>query len=96
MGLEIVVITLGAEGCLCLWEDQVIHVPGFQVDVVDTTGAGDAFHGAFLYGLLQEWELERTAIFANAGAAINCTRLSGRVGLPGLSEVEVFLKEKAH
>ncbi|NIO69687.1 MAG: carbohydrate kinase, partial [Anaerolineae bacterium] len=52
MGPEIVVITLGAEGCLCLWEDQVIHVPGFRVDVVDTTGAGDAFHGAFLYGLL--------------------------------------------
>ncbi|TEU15666.1 MAG: carbohydrate kinase [Anaerolineales bacterium] len=96
MGPEIVVITLGAEGCLCLWEDQVVHVPGFQVNVVDTTGAGDAFHGAFLYGLLQGWELERTAIFANAVAAINCTCLSGRAGLPSLSEVEVFLKEKAH
>jgi ribokinase len=91
MGPEIVVITLGAEGCLCLWEDQVIHVPGFQVDVVDTTGAGDAFHGAFLYGLLQGWELERTAIFANAVAAINCTHLSGRAGLPSLSEAEAFL-----
>ncbi|MDH4135920.1 MAG: carbohydrate kinase family protein [Anaerolineae bacterium] len=96
MGPEIVVITLGARGCLCLWENQVIHVPGFQVDVVDSTGAGDAFHGAFLYGLLQGWELGRTAIFANAVAAINCTRLSGRAGLPSLSEVEVFLKEKAH
>ena len=95
MGLEIVVITLGAEGCLCLWEDQVIHVPGFQVDVVDTTGAGDAFHGAFLYGLLQGWELERTAIFANAVAAINCTRLSGRAGLPSLSEVEAFLERQS-
>ncbi len=95
MGPEIVVITLGAEGCLCLWEDQVIHVPGFRVDVVDTTGAGDAFHGAFLYGLLQGWELERTAVFANAVAAINCTRLSGRAGLPSLSEVEIFL-EKRH
>ena len=94
MGPEIVVITLGAEGCLCLWEDQAIHVPGFQVDVVDTTGAGDAFHGAFLYGLLQGWELERTAVFANAVAAINCTRLSGRAGLPSLSEVEIFLKKR--
>ena len=92
MGPEIVVITLGAEGCLCLWEDQAIPVPGFQVDVVDTTGAGDAFHGAFLYGLLQGWELERTAVFANAVAAINCTHLSGRAGLPSLSEVEAFLK----
>jgi sugar/nucleoside kinase (ribokinase family) len=94
MGPEIVVITLGAEGCLCLWEDQVIHVPGFRVDVVDTTGAGDAFHGAFLYGLLQGWGLERTAVFANAVAAINCTRLSGRAGLPSLSEVEIFLRKR--
>jgi ribokinase len=94
MGPEIVVITLGAEGCLCLWEDQAIPVPGFQVDVVDTTGAGDAFHGAFLYGLLQGWELERTAVFANAVAAINCTHLSGRAGLPSLSEVEIFLKKR--
>lgn len=94
MGPEIVVITLGAAGCLCLWGDQVVHVPGFQVDVVDTTGAGDAFHGAFLYGLLQGWELERTAIFANAVAAINCTRLSGRAGLPSVSEVEIFLKKR--
>jgi sugar/nucleoside kinase (ribokinase family) len=93
MGPEIVVITLGPEGCLCLWEDQaILHVPGFQVDVVDTTGAGDAFHGAFLYGLLQGWELECTAVFANAVAAINCTHLSGRAGLPSLSEVEAFLK----
>jgi sulfofructose kinase len=90
-GPEIVVVTLGAEGCLCLWEDQAIYVPGFQVDVVDTTGAGDAFHGAFLYGLLQGWELECTVVFANAVAAINCTRLSGRAGLPGLSEVWAFL-----
>jgi sugar/nucleoside kinase (ribokinase family) len=95
MGPEIVVITLGAEGCLCLWEDQVIQVPGFQVDVVDTTGAGDAFHGAFLYGLLQGWELECTATFANAVAAINCTHLGGRVGLPSLSEVEAFLERQS-
>jgi sulfofructose kinase len=91
VGPDIVVITLGVEGCLCLWGDRVLHVPGFQVDVVDTTGAGDAFHGAFLYGLLQGWELERTAVFANAVAAINCTCLSGRAGLPSLSEVEAFL-----
>jgi sulfofructose kinase len=92
MGPEMVVITLGAKGCLYLWEDRAIHVPGFHVDVVDTTGAGDAFHGAFLYGLLQGWELERTAIFANAVAAINCTCLGGRASLPSLSEVEAFLK----
>lgn len=93
LGPETVVITLGAEGCLCLWGDQVIPVPAFQVDVVDTTGAGDAFHGAFLYGLLQGWDLKRTAIFANAVAAINCTRLGGRAGLPTLAEVEAFLSE---
>jgi ribokinase len=91
-GASTVVSTLGDNGCQCFTSDLSVHVPGFPVDVVDTTGAGDAFHGAFIYGLLQDWSLEQTAMFANAVAAVNCTALGGRPGLPTLQEVRAFLE----
>jgi len=80
------VVTLGPEGCAYLEGDQPVRVPGFSVDVVDTTGAGDAFHGAHLFGLLQGWDAGETACFANAMAALNCRALGGRGGLPTLAE----------
>lgn len=90
--MRLVVTTLGAQGCLYRDREQMAHIPGFQVDAVDTTGAGDAFHGAFIYGMLQGWSSRRTAIFANAVAALNCRALGGRGGLPTLAEVEAFLQ----
>jgi sugar/nucleoside kinase (ribokinase family) len=90
--IRLVVTTLGAEGCLCLTREGRWRVPGLPVQAVDTTGAGDAFHGAFIYGLLQEWSIERTALFANAAAALNCTALGGRAGLPRTSDVEALLR----
>jgi len=93
-GASIVVTTLEEKGCVCLTAESCVHVPGFVMDVVDTTGAGDAFHGAFIYGLLQVWDLERTATFANAVAALNCTALGGRSALPRLREVEAFLENR--
>ena len=94
LGPEIVVITLGNKGCLCKSKNKCfVHSP-FKVKVVDTTGAGDAFHGAFIYGMLKKWNLEKIAEFSNAVAAINCTKLGGRSGLPNLKEVNKFLDEK--
>ncbi len=92
-GHRLVVSTLGERGCLCITGEKETRVPGFEVPVVDTTGAGDAFHGAFIYGLLQGWPIERTATFANAVAALNCTALGGRAALPHLHEVEDFLRD---
>lgn len=95
-GPRIVVTTLGPQGCFCLTEQEQFHEPGFSVPVVDTTGAGDAFHGAFIYGLLQkDWPLRRIARFANAVAALNCRRLGGRRGLPTLEEVNQLLEESS-
>lgn len=91
-GPSVVVATLSERGCVCFTAGSRLDVPGFQVPVVDTTGAGDAFHGAFIYGLLQGWDLGRTAAFANAVAAINCTALGGRTALPTLAQVEAFLR----
>jgi len=91
-GVQLVVTTLGENGCACFLEGTSVHVPGFAVPVADTTGAGDAFHGAFIYGLLRSWTVQRTAMFANAVAAINCTALGGRAALPTLPQAVSFLR----
>ena len=92
IGPRVVGVTLGARGALAYDGTRFYESPGFHVDVLDTTGAGDAFHGAFLYGVLRKMDLEDTLRFANAVAAMNCTALGGRAALPRLSEVEAFLQ----
>ena len=93
-GSSVTVVTLGEEGSYTLAGDRSFHTPAFPVEVVDTTGAGDVFHGAFIFGLLQEWRLEKTAEFASAVAAMSCTRLGGRQGIPELKGVERFLWDR--
>ena len=78
LGPKIVAVTMGAEGSLIASAESVAHVPAFQVDVVDSTGAGDAFMGGLSYGLLQGWDQGRAALFANACAAICCTQVGAR------------------
>ncbi|HVA71679.1 MAG TPA: carbohydrate kinase family protein [Candidatus Limnocylindrales bacterium] len=78
MGPKLVAITMGADGCMIASRDKVVHVPGFSVKVVDTTGAGDAFMGGLSYGLLRGWDLERVGAFANACAALCCTKVGAR------------------
>lgn len=94
LGPEVVVITLGEKGCLCRSREGSFTKPAFKVKVVDTTGAGDVFHGAFIYGLLRGWNLEKTAEFSNAVSAIKCMKLGGRAGIPTLEKVEEFLAFK--
>ena len=69
----------------------IAHQPSFPVHVVDTTGAGDVFHGAFAYALARRWPTERCVEFASAVAALSCRALGGRAGIPRLDEVERFL-----
>jgi sulfofructose kinase len=85
-------ITLGARGAIFLHEGQILRSPAFDVEVRDTTGAGDVFHGAFIYGVLKGWGLQKNVRFANATAAMKCTQLGARTGIPSLSGVEVFLE----
>jgi ribokinase len=91
----VVVVTLGRQGCLCLSRGDVFRQPAFSVPTVDTTGAGDVFHGGFIYGLLRRWDLPTTVRFASAVAAIKCQHLGGRAGIPTLHEVEDFLGRSA-
>ncbi len=87
-GARIAVLTLGEKGCVVQWDQGCFSFDAFAVDVVDTTGAGDAFHGGFIYGLLQNWPVARTVCFAQAVAALNCGHFGGRTGLPSLDQVE--------
>ena len=75
-------VTRGSRGSLTLAAGELLDVPVFPVDVVDTTGAGDVFHGGYLFGLLNGWPLLRTITFASALAALACTRIGGRAGIP--------------
>ena len=92
LGPETVLITLGREGYMYSSTEGQGKGKAFKVAVVDTTGAGDAFHGAFAYGFARQWELERCAEFAAAVAAIKCTKPGGRTGLPTLPQTVHFLK----
>ena len=83
--------TLGHEGSVALVHGELLHVKGFKVNAVDTTGAGDVFHGGFIYGLLQNWEVAEILRFANAVAALKCRDLGGRKGIPTLEETVEFL-----
>ena len=93
-GPRIVVQTEGADGSYTVTADEQFHTPIFPVQVLDTTGAGDVFHGAYLVGLLHGWDLRRVAAFATAVSAIKCTRLGGRIGIPRYPEVIAFLRER--
>jgi ribokinase len=90
-GCETAVVTIGEKGCIYSADDRIFHSPGFEVKAVDTTGAGDVFHGAFIYGLLKKWPLSKTAEFANACAAMKCRKLGGRAGIPALTEARNFI-----
>lgn len=92
MGPEIVVFTFGSRGCLGIGPEGFFNIPACEVDVKDTTGAGDVYHGAFIYGLLQKWDTEKTAKFASAVAAIKCTRIGGRAGIPDFNTVMKFME----
>jgi sugar/nucleoside kinase (ribokinase family) len=91
LGPSIVAITLGADGCLVASRKERTHVPAFQVKVVDTTGAGDAFMGGLSYGLMQGWDLSRVGTFANACAALCCTKVGARA-MAKYGEVTAFIK----
>ena len=91
-GPEIVVFTFGEKGCVGLSAEGYFELPAYQVEVVDTVGAGDVYHGAFLAGLLQGWTVEKTAQFSSAVSAIKCTRIGGRAAIPDMETVKDFME----
>ncbi len=88
-----VCVTDGANGVTCLASDEIAYVPAFPIVAVDTLGAGDVWHGAFALALGEGMDELRAVRFANAVAAIKCTRFGGRAGIPRRAEVERFLED---
>ena len=93
-GCRVVGITRGSKGATFFANGRLLESPAFQVPVADTTGAGDVFHGGFIYGLLQNWDLEDTIRFAHAVAAMKCMHIGARRGIPGIGEVREFLSRQ--
>ncbi len=91
-GPKIVVFTLGDKGSVVVWgEDGYYFAPGYKVDVIDTLGAGDVYHGGFIFAMMQGKQPDECAQFANAVSAIKCTGIGGRAGTPTLEMVEEFM-----
>jgi len=90
-GMKVAAMTLGAHGALARAEGRYYYSPGFVVDCLDTTGAGDVFHGAFCYSVLQKMPhasaLQDALEFSNAMAALNCTGTGARGHIASVDEV---------
>ena len=86
-----VCVTLGDRGSAALDGDEFIQVPARHVQAVDTTGAGDIFRAGFIFGLVRGWPVRRTLEFANATAAVACTRPGAMHSVPTLDEVSSHL-----
>jgi sulfofructose kinase len=90
-GMKVAAMTLGAHGALARVEGRFIYAPAFVVNCVDTTGAGDVFHGAFCYAVLQGMPMPEVLEFSNAMAALNCAALGARGGTRGLDEIRALM-----
>ena len=94
LGAPVATVTLGAGGSLTWNDGEPFHVPAFGVDAVDTTGAGDVFHGGYGYGILQGWGMRETLTFASALAAMKCRHVGAQRGIPRLTDVTAFLAHR--
>jgi sulfofructose kinase len=90
-GARMAVITLGPLGALAATGTRVIASPGYRIPVRDTTGAGDAFHAGFVWGLLEGLDAEGVLRAAHAAAALNCQALGAQGGLPDRAQLAAFL-----
>jgi sugar/nucleoside kinase (ribokinase family) len=84
-------ITRGGEGCRVVTETKSLNIPAFSVEVVDPTGAGDAFAAGVAWGMAQRWPWPEVGRFANAVGALACCSLGAQASLPSLQEVETLL-----
>jgi sulfofructose kinase len=91
LGARLPVVTLGERGALASWRGRVLESGAFRVDVVDTTGAGDVFHGTFAWGLLRGLGVGELLRSANAAAALACTGRGAQGALPDEAELQTFL-----
>ncbi|MBZ5603205.1 MAG: ribokinase [Acidobacteriia bacterium] len=90
--MRVAAMTLGAHGALARVDEKFVYSPAFVVNCVDTTGAGDVFHGAFCYAVLEGMSMRDTLEFSNAMAALNCTRLGARGGIATVDAARALME----
>jgi len=95
MGPELAVVTLGADGAMGFDGDAMIRLPAIPIKVVDVTGAGSVFRGAFAFALLRNWTFPRALALATAAAGLNCQSLGGQEGIPTLEAAQRAAAESA-
>lgn len=88
-----VYVTVGSKGCYWIENGEIQHQAGLKVDVVDTTGAGDVFHGALAVAVAESMPTRESIVFSNTVAAVKCTKRGGREGIPSREEVELKLQK---
>ncbi|MEV0719259.1 5-dehydro-2-deoxygluconokinase [Asanoa sp. NPDC050611] len=93
-GVELAIVKQGPRGVLAATADERVEVPPFPVEVVNGLGAGDAFGGALVHGLIAGWDLRRTLTFANVAGAIVASRLECSSAMPYTAEVEALIAQK--
>ncbi|MBU2498530.1 MAG: sugar kinase [Proteobacteria bacterium] len=92
LGPKEVVVTLGARGSIG-WDGNKTHrQEAFPINAVDTTGAGDVYHGAYIYGMLQKWGMADCMCFASATSALKCRAIGAREGIPSLGEINALIQ----
>lgn len=91
-GMKVAAMTLGAHGALARVDGRFVYSPAFVVNCVDTTGAGDIFHGAFCYAVLQNMPMRDALDLSNAMAALNCTAIGARGGIRSLSDARSLIE----
>ena len=93
-GCRVAAVTRGANGVSWLANDVRHHQPAFAVEAIDTTGAGDVFHGAYALAIGARLDVNDAMSFAAAAAALKCTRPGGRTGIPSLQDCLAFQRNK--
>jgi len=92
-GMRVAAMTLGAHGALARSDGRFIYSAGYVVDSIDTTGAGDVFHGAFCYSVIESMPLAEALAFSNAMAALNCTALGARGHIATVQEARDLIEK---
>lgn len=88
-----IVVTLEAAGCLYKHNKELKIMPSIKVKPVDSTGAGDIFHGAFTYGIAKGYDFEKVLKLSNIAGAISVSRIGTRISIPTLEEMEAVYNE---
>ena len=85
-----IVITLESEGSISFIDDKLKLVPSIKVKAIDSTGAGDLFHGAFIYSLANNFTLENSLKFSNVVGGLSVTKIGGRYSVPTIEEIKKY------